>query len=54
MAREDRKAKGPTTTPDADDGYTDEPLGTLRVIDDCLPPPGKLRFKREDAGVSKR
>ena len=40
------------------DGYTDEPLGDVRVIDDFLPSPEDLVFKEENVkvtlGLSKR
>lgn len=32
--------------------YTDEPLGSLRVIDDFLPPPEELVFKEENIKVT--
>lgn len=32
--------------------YTDEPLGKLRVIDDFLPPPEDLMFKKENVKVT--
>ena len=41
-----------------DNGYTDEPLGDVRVIDDFLPRPEDLGFKEENVkvtlGLSKR
>jgi predicted DNA binding CopG/RHH family protein len=41
-----------------DIGYTDEPLGEVRVIDDFLPRPEDLVFKEENVkvtlGLSKR
>ena len=40
------------------EGYTDEPIGEVRVIDDFLPPPDKLVFKEDNVkvtlGLSKR
>ncbi len=32
--------------------YTDEPLGKLKVIDDFLPPPEDLIFKKENVKVT--
>jgi len=32
--------------------YTDEPLGDLRVIEDFLPPPGQLAYKKESVKVT--
>ncbi|MCH8010736.1 MAG: BrnA antitoxin family protein [Candidatus Marinimicrobia bacterium] len=32
--------------------YTDEPLGSLRVVDDFLPPPEELVFKEENIKVT--
>ena len=32
--------------------YTDEPLGTVRVVDDFLPPPAELAFKEENVKVT--
>lgn len=32
--------------------YTDEPLGSLRVIKDFLPPPNELAFKEEGVKVT--
>ena len=41
-----------------DNGYTDEPLGDVRVIDDFLPSPEDLVFKEDNVkvtlGLSKR
>ena len=41
-----------------DNGYTDEPLGDVRVIGDFLPKPEELAFKEENVkatlGLSKR
>ena len=33
-------------------GYSDEPLGALRVVDDFLPPPEQLAFKEETVRVT--
>ena len=35
-----------------DNGYTDEPLGEIKVIDDFLPSPDKLVFKEENVKVT--
>ncbi len=32
--------------------YTEEPLGKLKVVDDFLPPPGDLVFKKENVKVT--
>ena len=32
--------------------YTEEPLGKLKVVDDFLPPPGDLIFKKENVKVT--
>jgi hypothetical protein len=32
--------------------YTDEPLGSIRLIDDFLPPPEELAFKEETTKVT--
>ncbi len=32
--------------------YTDEPLGKLRIIDDFLPPPENLLFKKENVKIT--
>ena len=35
-----------------DNGYTDEPLGDVRVVDDFLPGPEDLVFKEENVKVT--
>ena len=35
-----------------DNGYTDEPLGNVRVIDDFVPRPEDLVFKEENVKVT--
>ena len=35
-----------------DKGYTDEPIGGVRVIDDFLPPPEELVFKEDNVKVT--
>jgi predicted DNA binding CopG/RHH family protein len=35
-----------------DNGYTDEPLGDVRVLDDLLPKPEELVFKEENVKVT--
>ena len=32
--------------------YTDEPLGNLRIVDDFLPPPEDLLFKKENVKIT--
>ena len=32
--------------------YTDEPLGKLRIMDDFLPPPEDLLFKKENVKIT--
>jgi len=32
--------------------YTDEPLGKLRIVDDFLPPPEDLLFKKENVKIT--
>jgi predicted DNA binding CopG/RHH family protein len=35
-----------------DDGYTDEPIGPLRIIKDFLPPPDQLILKDDGVKVT--
>jgi hypothetical protein len=35
-----------------DDGYTDEPIGPLRIIKDFLPPPEQLVLKEDGVKVT--
>ena len=37
---------------DKDNGYIDEPLGNIRVIDDFLPSPEDLVFKEDNIKVT--
>lgn len=32
--------------------YTNEPLGEIEVVPDCLPPPGELAFREEGVKVT--
>ena len=52
MARDIGEKEGISMSKRKNDGYTDEPLGDLQIVDDFLPSPEDLVYKEDNVKIT--